>query len=159
MDPAFDKRKIRPPHGQKGTRIYNIWRTMRKRCFKPDHDSYRYYGAKGIIVCDEWLMFIPFYKWAIANGYNDDLTIDRLDDNGNYEPSNCQWLSMWEQNRKHKHCILITHQGRTQLAIDWAREFGVKLPTFYWRYHRGYSMDKILGISPIVREDWSSVRV
>ncbi len=132
-------------HGQKGTRLYRIWHTMKDRCHNPNHDSYKYYGGKGISVCPQWInSFIPFHQWAMANGYSDDLTIDRINSNGNYEPGNCRWVSMKVQNRRHKNCLRITHNGKTQLAIDWAREAGLSLPTFYWRLHRGYPMDQVL---------------
>ncbi|MFZ2809433.1 MAG: hypothetical protein WAZ60_23865 [Desulfosalsimonadaceae bacterium] len=117
---------------------------MKKRCYRPSHDSYKHYGARGITVCSEWLESFPvFYIWAMGNGYRDDLTIDRIDNDGNYEPSNCRFVTMKFQNRRHSNCVFIGHKGKTQLAIDWAREFGVPLPTFYWQYHHGFSMDEI----------------
>ena len=132
-------------HGQKGTRLYTIWQTMKERCHNPKHDSYMYYGAKGISVCDEWMgNFVPFYQWAMSNGYADDLTIDRIDNDGNYEPGNCRWVTMECQNRRHKNCISITHNGRTQLVIDWAKEMDLKISTVYWRLHHGYSIEKVL---------------
>lgn len=130
-------------HGQTGTRLYRIWQSMKNRCYRPQQDSYKYYGAKGIKVCSEWHKFLSFYEWALANGYTENLTIDRKDSEGDYEPANCRWVTMRAQNRRHKNCLSITYKGRTQLAIDWAREFGIKLPTFYWRLHHGYSMEKI----------------
>ena len=126
-------------------RLHNTWRSMKKRCYYKAHDSYQYYGARGITVCDEWRgNFEAFHSWAMANGYEDGLTIDRINNDGNYEPGNCQWMTMAEQNRKHKHCRLITYKGKTQLAIDWAREYGIKLPTFYWRLYHGYSIEEVL---------------
>lgn len=76
-------------------RVYNIWRLMLYRCDNPKHISYKYYGGRGITVCDEWRQnFEAFHDWAISNGYRDDLTLDRINTDGNYEPSNCRWTTM-----------------------------------------------------------------
>jgi len=84
------------------TRTYNIWRGIKKRCLVPSNPAYKNYGGRGIIICDEWLSFEKFHNWAIANGYADNLEIDRINNNGNYEPCNCHWVTRKEnaQNRK-----------------------------------------------------------
>ena len=85
-------------HGKSRTRLYSIYTAMVQRCYNPNKDRYKDYGGRGIIVCDEWLNdFQAFYDWAIANGYRDDLTIDRKNNDGNYEPSNCRWATYKEQ--------------------------------------------------------------
>lgn len=84
-----------------GTRIYDIWRDMRNRCYLPNIKNYKYYGGRGITVCSEWIGdkgFQNFYNWALTNGYNDSLTIDRIDVDGNYEPDNCRWVTKSVQN-------------------------------------------------------------
>ncbi len=86
-------------HGQYKTRLYNIWREMRHRCGNPTDRDYFYYGLRGIRVCPEWdASFIAFREWALSHGYADDLTIDRIDHHGNYEPDNCRWITRSENS-------------------------------------------------------------
>ncbi|MGX5476015.1 AP2 domain-containing protein [Bacillus toyonensis] len=89
-------------HGQKGTRLYKIWEDMKRRCNNSNASSYRHYGGRGIKVCEEWNEFIPFYNWAKESGYKDTLTIDRINVNGNYEPSNCRWATKKQQSRNQR---------------------------------------------------------
>jgi hypothetical protein len=93
-------KKLFTKHGLSTTRIYNIWRGMLKRCTKPGNKSYQWSGAKGIKVCKEWQKFEPFYDWAMKNGYGPELSIDRKDNNLDYCPENCQWLTRAENTRK-----------------------------------------------------------
>lgn len=87
-------------HGQDGTKLYKLWTTMKGRCQTPTITGYERYGGRGIKVCDEWQSFEPFYEWAMNNGYQEGLSIDRIDNDGNYEPSNCQWLTLEDNSRK-----------------------------------------------------------
>ena len=87
-------------HGKSKTRLYRIWAGMKSRCLYPHSIKYSIYGGRGIKVCDEWInSFQAFYDWAMANGYTDNLSIDRIDSNGNYEPSNCRWATYSQQNK------------------------------------------------------------
>lgn len=92
-------RKWSPGYDKNGKRIrlYSIWSAMKDRCYNPKNCRYIYYGGKGVSVCREWLEFINFHEWAMANGYNDDLTIDRIDPEGGYKPTNCRWIPMSQQ--------------------------------------------------------------
>lgn len=88
-------------HGLTNTRLYHIWRTMKARCLDKNTQKYPRYGGRGITICEEWKSdFQAFYDWAMANGYREDLTIDRIDADGNYEPSNCQWLTQSDNSKK-----------------------------------------------------------
>lgn len=86
-------------HGLTHTRLYGIWSGMKARCYNPNRDEYKWYGAKGVTICEEWKNdFQKFYDWSLANGYNDNLTIDRINPYGDYEPANCRWATWSEQN-------------------------------------------------------------
>lgn len=91
-------------HGEAGSRLYRIWKAMHTRCYNPHFKMYRYYGGRGIKICDDWLYsYTSFREWAISNGYMENLTIDRVNPEGNYCPENCRWATMAEQNRN-KRC-------------------------------------------------------
>ena len=99
-----DNGEIHLIHGGRNTRIYEIWTGMRKRCTNPNDHAFHNYGGRGISVCPEWADFAVFREWANANGYSDKLSIDRVNNDGNYEPSNCKWSTAKEQanNRRPK---------------------------------------------------------
>ena len=89
--------------GEVDFRLYTIWRNIKQRCLNPNNPNYKkYYGSRGIKVCDEWLDYLAFKAWALSHGYRDDLTIDRIDVNGNYEPSNCRWATYKVQVRNQR---------------------------------------------------------
>lgn len=137
-------------HGIYNTRIYHIWQQMKIRCYDKKAISYNNYGGRGIIVCEEWLNNpCAFYEWAITNGYGDNLQIDRIDNNGNYEPSNCRWLDKKGQarNRRSNHTVEIN--GEKHLLVEWAEICGVSLNTINQRYLRGERGERL--IRPIKR--------
>ena len=94
---AETARKTRTIHGQSRKRLHNIWMSMRRRCASQKYHAYHLYGGRGIRVCDEWNDFVNFYQWAMANGYSEELTIDRVDINESYTPENCRWTSQHQQ--------------------------------------------------------------
>ena len=99
-------------HGLTNTRIYREWRTMKERCYRPTHEYYDYYGGKGIRVCEEWKNnFNNFYEWAINNGYQNDLTIDRKDNSKDYCPENCRWVTFKEQANNRTNNIVVNYNG------------------------------------------------
>lgn len=118
-------------------RTFVVWNGMKARCLNPNSTSYKNYGARGIGICDEWMTFENFHKWAMANGYSDGLQIDRIDNDGDYRPENCRWVSRSENQRNTSRTNMITINGRTQCASDWIRELGISKTTFYRDLRRG----------------------
>lgn len=104
-------------------RLYYIWHNMVSRCTKPEHKAFKNYGGRGVAVCAEWLSgFEAFHQWAIANGYDDTLTIDRIDPSGNYESSNCRWLPREKQNGNKRTARTYSAWGETKPVSDWLED-------------------------------------
>lgn len=127
-------------HGKCHTRLHNIWKSMIERCTRKTHEAYHNYGGRGITICDEWKKFEPFYEWGIANGYDDKLTLDRIDVNGNYEPSNCKWSTYKEQGNNRRTNTLMTFNGETKTQSMWADETGISYDVISHRLKRGWSV-------------------
>jgi len=128
-------------HGGAHTRLYSIWKGMLRRCRNKNALCYVYYGGRGIKVCDEWLAFIGFRCWAINNGYDDSLTLDRIDNDGNYEPNNCRWATKMEQANNSRNNRFITYGGKTFSVAEWARKLGLPRSVIYDRLiKRGWSV-------------------
>ena len=130
-------RKKSTKHGQHGTRLYNIWKGVMNRCNTKGSSTFYKYGGRGIKVVDEWINFDNFKKWALDNGYKDNLTIERIDVNGNYEPDNCKWIPAKEQHYNKRTNITETIDGENKTLAQWAEQYGIKKSTIYARYKRG----------------------
>lgn len=135
----------RQTHGQSYTRLYTIWIGMKQRCFYKKHKHFKRYGGRGITVCDEWKdSFESFYKWAMENGYSDELTIDRIDVNGNYCPENCRWATYKEQNNNTSSSHFLTYNGETKTVAEWSEIVGIPKSTIFNRIKRGLPTEKVL---------------
>lgn len=126
-------------HGGKGTRLYECWRHMRYRCENPSNQAYEDYGGRGISVCEEWHDFVNFKQWALANGYDDSLTIDRIDVNGNYEPSNCRWAGSKTQMNNRRNTRRYELDGKNLTMSEWSQLTGIPRSTIYNRLKAGDS--------------------
>jgi hypothetical protein len=137
-------------HGMTGTRIFNIWDSMIRRCENPSRESYKYYGGRGITVCEEWHDFENFYRWSTENGYEDYLTIERKNPDWNYCPENCRWASWEEQNVNKRNNKFLNIAGVKMTITQAARIYGISTKTLYQRLKKGYSIEKALGVKPWV---------
>ena len=125
------------------TRLNAIYNGMKNRCYNPNRKEYKNYGGRGITICDEWNNrervsenhasntkgWIAFKQWALSNGYADNLTIDRINNEKGYSPENCRWVTIKEQNNNQRTNCLITYHGKTQNLVQWCEELGLKYRT------------------------------
>ena len=132
-------------HGAKKTRLYRIWQGMKRRCDTPSASCYKDYGGRGIAVCEEWLHDFPaFQNWAFANGYAEDLTIDRIDVNGNYCPDNCKWSNAETQANNKRTSHVETFNGETHTVSEWAKITGLSRGLIKDRLRLGWSIERAL---------------
>jgi len=118
---------------------------MKQRCKNKNSSYYHIYGGKGVSVCNEWEDFESFFKWAMESGYKEGLTIDRINSDGNYEPSNCRWATQKEQQNNKSNNHVITYNGKTQTMKQWAEEIGMNYTTLVNRIVRNHwSVEKAL---------------
>ena len=129
-------------------RIRRIWGGIIRRCDNPNAEFYHRYGGRGITICDEWRDFEVFYKWALNSGYKDDLTIDRIDNDGNYEPSNCRWATQLEQNNNTRKNHYITYNNETKTVSEWARIYDIHRCVLNNRLRRGWTFDDAVRKKP-----------
>lgn len=130
-------------HNKSNTPIYKIWSLMKSRCYSPHNNRYYRYGARGIKVCDEWHIFENFYDWAIHNGYEEGLSIERRDNDGDYEPSNCCWIKRSEQGKNKSNNVWISYKGEKHNASEFGRMMGVSRTVVCNRAKRGMTGDEM----------------
>lgn len=137
-------------HGLSESRLYNIHYHMIDRCYNFNNNAYYNYGGRGITVCDEWKNdFLSFYNWAINNGYQDDLTIERIDNNKGYNPSNCRWCTMYDQSRNKRNNRYVNYNGDDIVLSDISRAYNIPGTSLRRYLEKGYSIEEILEGKPI----------
>jgi hypothetical protein len=126
------------------TREFRIWNLMIQRCTNPGNGNYHYYGGRGIRVCDRWRESFGDFLADIGRAPSPGHTIDRIDNDGDYEPGNCRWATQSQQARNTRANHFVTHRGRTQTVIEWCEETGIKKNCLLTRLRRGWSAEKAL---------------
>ena len=127
----------KPIHGMNGTRLYRIWDNIRGRTLRPSNTYWKNYGGRGITLYEPWKKFIPFMEWALANGYSDDLFIERIDNDGPYCPENCKWTTRYEQDRNKRSNVWIDYNGERICQKDLADRLGVDYHVIRYRLKTG----------------------
>lgn len=139
----FNKSRVK--HGLSKHALYKVWGSMKQRCYNKNNESYLDYGARGIRVCNEWKDdFIEFYNWAIKNGWNDKLTIERKNFNKNYTPSNCLFIPLIEQPNNTRNNVFIKMNGERLNISQWAKKLNISKYILYDRRRLGWDDIKIL---------------
>lgn len=138
-----------PTHSQSRTSLYYLWNTMKQRCQNIKNINYKHYGGRGIKVCERWELYENFRD---DMGHRPNSTsLDRIDNDGNYEPGNCRWASLSEQHNNCRSNVFITYKSIKKTAIQWATYFNINYHTFYSRLSRGWSMEEIVN-TPVVKK-------
>lgn len=131
-------------HNKTNTRLYKIWSGMKSRCYYIKNIAYKDYGGRGIKIYDEWKKdFVNFYNWAINNGYNDNLTIDRIDVNGNYEPNNCRWVTIKVQENNRRNNKIIKYKENFYTLSELAEKLNISSATLNWRLNHNWNEEEL----------------
>lgn len=140
---------VNKTYGMSDSRIHYIWGNMKGRCYNENDQAYDRYGGRGITVCDEWREdFTAFVDWAFANGYADNLTLDRRDNDGNYCPENCRWATYKTQANNRRNSRPLTFNGETKSLSEWCEEYGKKRDTVRYRIRHGWTFEEAFDIIP-----------
>ena len=132
-------------HHLSRTRLYKCYNHMINRCHNSSNIQYKDYGGRGITVCEEWKNdFISFYNWAMSNGYKDDLTIDRIDVNGNYEPNNCRWVNKYLQANNKRNNVYITCNNETLTIVQWSNRLNINYWNIRRKIQKGWTIQQII---------------
>lgn len=132
-------------HGKTDTRLYVVWRKMKERCLNSNCKDYKNYGGRGIGICDEWLEFMPFYKWAVKNGHQKHLTLDRINNEGDYKPNNCRFTTRKIQNNNRRDNRIIKFNGKKKTLSEWSDYTGINYKTLVSRLDQSeWSIEKTL---------------
>ena len=145
--------KLAQTHGLSHTRLHRIWHSMYCRCYYSKTNQYKNYGGKGIKVCEEWKHgegFVKFYNWAISNGYKEELTLDRIDNDKDYCPENCRWSTPKFQSNHKTNNRIIEYNGKKQTLTQWCEEYNINIVTLSDRLKKGMSIDEALN-KPILK--------
>lgn len=137
-------RKRNTIHGESNTRLYTIWENMINRTTNSKSKDYKNYGGRGITVCQEWKNFLNFKEWALNNGYSEELTIDRMENDKGYSPDNCRWADRETQDNNKRQTIMLLYKGKMQSAEQWAKEYNINRSTLIHRLNRGMSIKEAL---------------
>ena len=133
--------------GESSTRLYRVWIGMKTRCYNPKAGNYKYYGAKGVSICEEWIGddgYRNFKSWALKNGYKNELTIDRKDNNKSYSPDNCRWVTQKEQARNTSQVKMLEYKGEVRSIPEWAENVGISTECLKQRIKNGWSIEKCI---------------
>lgn len=138
-------------HGQSGSKLYDVWAAMKQRCYNPNNKDYKNYGNRGISMSTSWRNnFSEFEKWAHQNGYQERLSIDRINYNGNYEPNNCRWTNPTVQANNTRKNVVIEFRGKKHTVAEWAKILGITYSTLEGRLNNyGWSAERALTVKPI----------
>lgn len=132
-------------HGLGKPKTYSHWVNMKTRCLNKNNVKYKNYGGRGITICDEWINnFANFHYWALNNGFEEGLSLDRIDVNGNYEPNNCRWITMTEQAKNKRNNKNITYKGLTMNCAEWSKYLGLGKETVRERFKKGWNIERTL---------------
>lgn len=141
------------PNAKSKQRLYHIWIGMKSRCHNPNDTAFHNYGAKNIEVCKEWRHnYEAFHNWSLENGYNDTLTIDRINNAEGYTPNNCRWVTFKEQANNTSKNHLLTFKGKTQTLTQWAEELNLTTSAIIARLNRGWTIENTL-TTPLVQNE------